>query len=913
MSKERTPVQLVIFFVSFIILLWSNLFAVSTENINYGIGNLSITGGGEPLGYYLQIPKANFAIFFSGNDIMTFDINSMKIKGGKTLSHGFNQRSMSIIPDKVSGLNIFYYISDKAIFGRIHIESDGRIRDEIILLKAIAKPTSSACVPERSEVWAFTDKILRLDTIDETWTEFDYPQGWDSDFGYVNVYNLLTYDSIIGIAKGNTINDYQAFILDTITGESKLISADPGFFAGVKDIKIRKEHPNQYIFMLSNEIYSYNSQTGAIELLMQDFGVSAKNIMQNDKGNYLYIIGNKNVIYILDLNNKTVETHIIPLKEGFVFWFSGSCETIYDSKRNKIIANISKSGFDEREFAIIDLQNFSVEALEGEYKNYGLTWLFLEDDNKIFCSSGSSFYMIDIDTGDVKNSISLIGGLNSWNIIDDFDKPVLLDYASEGFDFVRILPNYCREIYNVDFEPTTLCQFPDGKNGIIEESIGIPVTETSYRFEYNYYRYDFENRQAQKIELLYDSSDFITDSVNNQIIGLGETLFIENNNVISRFVVQFISPDFSVESWIGPNADEMGLYWQPQCLIDNQNNIIWLSYYKLDTGDNYFYKLSTTTKTQIDSFIITSDVLNQFNYTVNDPTGKYLYFINETNSGSIRELVIYDIDKRIVTGRIVLQENVQNELTRIRVIPGIIPIPEKNKLFLWDHYSALSIDTNSWEVLYGEVKDNPRAFNNNIQGIYIEEKNIVQLIDFSIDYENGELLKSRGLEIDLDTGNIVAEFDIPSGASDPHFTKDKSDIIYKNFYDSKIYVQHLDPAWSEPATIEPSTSYVQFGSGDNAKFTVNIKNPYNFEQKATAYIWLYTPDGNFLFFDGAGLTTQIKGISLTLPLNLDVTADILTFTMPSGVPEGFYNYNAVFINENGDRGPIGTWNFYVKD
>src|SRR4030042_5036753 len=128
-----------------------------------------------------------------------------------------------------------------------------------------------------------------------------------------------------------------------------------------------------------------------------------------------------------------------------------------------------------------------------------------------------------------------------------------------------------------------------------------------------------------------------------------------------------------------------------------------------------------------------------------------------------------------------------------------------------------------------------------------------------------------------------------------------------------IYHYLFNPAWQTPASISPSTNYVQLGSGDNEKFSVNIKNPYDFEQKVTAYIWLYAPDWTMLFFSPTGLTFDISGITLTLPANCDVTGDILSFTMPAGVPEGFYNFNALFINEKGDRGPIGTWNFYVRD
>ena len=146
-----------------------------------------------------------------------------------------------------------------------------------------------------------------------------------------------------------------------------------------------------------------------------------------------------------------------------------------------------------------------------------------------------------------------------------------------------------------------------------------------------------------------------------------------------------------------------------------------------------------------------------------------------------------------------------------------------------------------------------------------------------------------------------------------YFPKNKNEIIFLNKIMNQVITLHLNPAWEKPATIEPGPNYVQFGEGDEAKFRVNVKNPYEFGQRATAYIWLYAPDGTMLFLNGMGVTLECAGIPLTLPANTDVTGDILSFTMPAGVPEGFYNFNAVFINEKGDRDSIGTWNFYVKD
>ena len=137
--------------------------------------------------------------------------------------------------------------------------------------------------------------------------------------------------------------------------------------------------------------------------------------------------------------------------------------------------------------------------------------------------------------------------------------------------------------------------------------------------------------------------------------------------------------------------------------------------------------------------------------------------------------------------------------------------------------------------------------------------------------------------------------------------------MYLDGFDASINILHLYPEWEEPCKVFPSTNFVQFGDGDDAKFRVNIKNEYDYNQYAALYIWLVTPQDLMFFFDGFGLTPEIFGIPLDIPANTDISADILTFTMPEGVPEGYYNINAVFIDEDFNRGPVGTWNFYVKD
>ena len=197
-----------------------------------------------------------------------------------------------------------------------------------------------------------------------------------------------------------------------------------------------------------------------------------------------------------------------------------------------------------------------------------------------------------------------------------------------------------------------------------------------------------------------------------------------------------------------------------------------------------------------------------------------------------------------------------------------------------------------------EVQNNPPASNNSpgIQGIYLEENNRVLVVNPG----------SKVLEFDLNTGNVMKEIPFSNYFSSIQFTKEKDKILFFSSGNSSISTLFLDPAWEKPAVIEPSTNYVQFGEGDEAKFRVNVKNPYEFEQRATAYVWMYAPDGTMLFLNGMGVTLDAAGIPLILPANTDVTGDILSFTMPAGVPEGFYNFNAVFINDKGDGDLLGV-------
>ena len=242
-------------------------------------------------------------------------------------------------------------------------------------------------------------------------------------------------------------------------------------------------------------------------------------------------------------------------------------------------------------------------------------------------------------------------------------------------------------------------------------------------------------------------------------------------------------------------------------------------------------------------------------------------------------------------------------------------IPEEENLFIWDHYGAWCIDTASIELLYGgEPDSNDRLMGPGIEGFLNQGAGIITLADM---YYKTEFIDPIGpqriLEVELETGNMLKEIELDGYYDKALFSEDGDKIYFLDSDDASIVTLHLSPPWETPAEIYPSTNYIQFGEGDRCILRVNVRNGNDLIQNVTVYIWLFTPDGTMLFFDGIGFSPDVNGIPLTLPANIDLTADILSFTMPDGIPEGFYNFNAIFLNDNYEFGPMGTWNFYVGD
>jgi len=893
MFNKKLFNQLVLIIITILFGICPQLSGEWVESNYFGLGNFYFY---DNAGYFVQIQESPYVIYFYNRSIIVIDTERGRIRGGIHLDHQFYSGSVAIIPDPESGWNMFYYDSSSDNFGKLHIDPSGQFSNDVYLLKSSEKSSPAVGIPEKHQVWYFMEKILCLNTDDETWNEYDFPLGWDYNFRSTNLFPVFSADYILCTSYGNTIKGYQAFLFNMETGNSKtLVAEDNSFFHKIRDVAEWKNHPGYFIILQKNEIYSLDINSGKIELLIEGFEASSsKRIMQNESG-ILYFLGNTNLLYILNLEEKTFQTIEFQLEENLYFQGAAS---YYDKKRDKIIDIIYEdsevvTGSVNPRLCLINPKTYLIEYLSEPFERIGCD-IYLEEDNKFVFISTPDLYVVDLNTYEYKKTIPIEYNAITCEILKGSDDSIMVNNIY-GPDFVKIRPDCNREIHNSGINANLVCGFPDGKGCIVGDFLYLSTRY--YRNYYDFKYYEFEDGSSRDIEFIDSCNTFLSDSMNDQLI------------VLSYKDIHFISSDLSIKSWFAPEGlNFTSVYY----MFNEEKNTLWLYYYNLDNDDRYFYKLSTKTNSLIDSFIIENEEVTYILHTEYDPSGKYLYFIDKKENGTVRVLVIFDVDKKEIVKRITLQTEIESSSFFQKVIPGIIPVPEKDKLFLWDHYGSWCIDTNTWEILYGESKSNPRAIGSVPGGFYDEQNNQVVLVDSSYDPEGTGSDHRRCLIVNLDTGDIVNEYESPSGSL-VHISKDDKIILFLETDGSRINILHLEPEWETPARIQPGTNYIQFGEGDEAKFTINIRNDYDFSQDVTAYMWLYAPDGTMFFFDGISLNMDIKGIPLTLPANLDIAGDILAFTMPAGVPEGFYNINAVLINENGDRGPVGTWNFYVKD
>jgi hypothetical protein len=881
-------------------LFFSTLNAGWMEQDKFGVGNsYGSTFHIVPNSKYIVVGGMNSWVGSSkfdklGNKFLIYDISTGRCRGTKISdSELWNP---AIIQNPVSGWDIYFNSNNK--FGMINITPDGLFGEISWLPLTYEGNIQSVGVSSRGEAWFASNKIYCFKP--EGWTILDYPAGWDPDFGSLKLFVTDDQKFIFFLSNGNTIGNLQGVFYNLEKGVfSSVLLPDNTQFAAIIDVQEWKGHENQYLILNQESLWVYNSVTESLDSIIEGFQTSSNKIIQSADGNKLFLIQYKNFfnpkkdLLVLNMVDKSIETHTFEFDKNWGFSLSSSSNLPFvDTENNRIIAIICdqftlSTTHESFKPVLIDLNDFTLQYIPGVFFLNLSSFTYNRKLQRIMALGTyvANIVFTDLSTGGQQQSITLSYKADSWSVKDKSDSPDLIG-NSWGYEFTRLLPVKRQEIIDTQSRVLGVCQYFDGERVFVNEEAG-------------YKEYLLADGSSEDITLPHKIDITYSHPSRDLIIGIGDN------------TVHFIKPHGVIRTYV-PDEENVSM---KKYLFDPDNEAVWLIYQNKDTKEWIFDNISSLTYEKTDSFTLPESTFSNILDLTYDPLQRYLYLINEVVYS--RELVILDLQIKDVVKRITLQENAVPPKSYKIVFPCLVPVPSEDKLFLWDHYNSWCINTENLELVYGSSVDSPGSFYLNgipIQGTWDEERQLAVVVDKGYNPMN-PMDRPRVLRINIDTGEVKDNITFKDyETTDLFFPKDKNKVNLLNRNEATLYTVYIDTPWESPGEIYPSTNYIQLGSGDKAKFTVNVKNPLDVEQKATAFIWLYVPgvDAPF-FFDGTSLTATPEGIPLTLPANLDVTADILTFTMPAGVPEGFYNFNAIFINERNNPGPMGTWNFYVKD
>jgi hypothetical protein len=920
------------FFVSIIIILsltgvinaqWFEKQYPSAGNISLFSSFTGSSSGDQ--GFSIPIPDSHYILyssgrgdsyyFYAGNKMILFDTSTARFRD--IFSREALINDPVIIPDPRGGWNIFFH--EYSIFKQIHIDAHGEFGEETDLPKTYNGVNIKGIgIIKTGDVWFVADKIYRYNTRSFQWTEYPYPAGWDTDFKDLKLYLTEDQSKLFITSKSNTIADYQGMIFDLNNETGSLIqSPEVNFFLEIYNITEWLNHDGMYLVQKRSALWTYNIKTNNMEHFIDTndayiLSPLFSNILQSASGKYIYYLGTitenpwsiGSDFYILDLENKTMELHSIELDDGWSFYFGIK---IIDRENNRIITSIQDVQSNEQKPIIINLADLSWSYIPADYMNISTQLLYIPEENKIIVSGGQTnpFQTIDLTTGGSKKSISVSYTPDNWSFKKDSMGPDLLGNFS-GPSFCRLKAPGIREMHDLGLmrngRIVSISQFPDGESAVMRI-----YSDSTYFYE----EYSFKDDSMQNIDLPMGlvGNNTYSDPVQNQLIYLKDS------------VIQFMKPHGSIRVFKLPEDNNLSTF--KFSLYDQDNNFIWIAGIN-SSNELVFFKISPEKYDIVNYYksndtVMASGLSSIVNSTI-DPLERYFYLIQRTNyndSYHKTELMIYDIPTAKLLKRQLLQDNAFEYLNE-RVVPALIPIPQRDKLFLWDGYRGWCFDTSSifMNLIYGKMVDNPKVdvdLFTQVTGVWDAKRELAIIVDQSYIYDDINRNTKRVLEINIDLGAIVNSITIPKDVLYQYINQDKDRIFFLVPDKSQVLTLHLTPQWNDPATIDPKTNYIQYGIGDGARFTLKIRNPYDYQQKVVAYIWLVTPKGDILFMTYDGIYSNPVGVLVTLPANLDFSWDIFNFSVPQIMPEGFYNFNAVFINENGDRGPIGSWNFYVKN
>jgi hypothetical protein len=885
-----------IFIISLFIatIMFSNSSAYIYEQQYITPGN--IHGGDDGccgFGSITKLPDSNFVLIAlrgkqDEGQLHVFDAEKLQYLGSLSGSYIYYlENAILKVEDGwdvyMIGVNITKPDSKDLI--KIHISSNG----EIQTMKRITEWTDSNQYPKiishptRNQIFLFTTKIYRYIPGSNSFENFSYPDGWSENQPISNLF-VLEGENIVILRSNQSGSVWNLAWWDINSCSGQIIG---------QNINLLEVNPwgseiNKYLCNVNDKIMIFDSSDKSFTNYIENLPPHDSSLPIDDSGKYLYGLQKNNEngpsLLKIDLDNKSYETKPIEYdSQNYLFtgyrWFK-------IPGKNLILTELDHKEitYNTRCPSLLDLDTNKIKlinepgVLDDTYQNI----YFPEFERVILNNPEDSLAVLDLTTESFLESCSFGSKYDHFKKTKSFIGTV----SEKGRYFSKLdLEIGKREISDIGYFFLDWGVYPDLKDFLITYQNPNFIDPTSLKNNLEYiYEYDFENKRIMCSDIppverypFYYFSDFI----NTQILVV---------HYVSPGMFYFIKDYNDYEEWVFPYPD-MIISHDFDFLLDEENGYFWIAYTDDNNSFSGLIKLNTIDKTY-DDYRLSSikgslGIWNIYN------NGEYIL------SKTANFCIIDPVNDEIKFQTLIYSASGK------KATPAIVPVPEKDRIFLWDGKMVWQIDVKNMELISGEVYQNPNQdqTNGSMSGYYNKEMNEL------IFYDSAD--SKSVLRVDADTGKIIEQIPIIFNRN------------YKCVFDTKNMVFHfLKPdtgkitslrlldSWDSAPTIKPQGQFVEYRPGDNFKLILDIANPADVLQDVTAYIWFWLPTGQYIFFGPNGLTTEVVGIPITLPANLDTSVSIDLFTVPQGMPAGFYNLNAVFFNNRtAVRGPMGTYNF----
>jgi hypothetical protein len=887
---------LMILAISFIVILVISSFCMGYifEEQKITPGNIHGRGDVGEIGFgsISVLPESNFILISqrgsqSEGQLLVFDAEKLQYLGKLSASYlKYFDNAILKVEDGwdvyMIGLNIIN--PDKCEFIKIHITSDGYIQQVKRILKWEDTNKAPILISNQShkEIFLLTTKIYRYIPNADSFETISYPEGWPQDLSIAYLFSLEGKNLILIESKQLDSISYLAWWdLDSRSGQTI------GQNINLSEVNKWGNEVDKYLCNVGDKIMVFDSNDKSFTILMENLPPHNSRFALDDEGKFLYAIERNdetgsNLVKI-DLENKSYEIQTIDYDyQKYLFtayrWYK-------IPNKNSIMTELTDPSSSRRWTSLLDLETNKIRfisepgVLDDTYQNIYLPELDLlilnnqEDRLAIFDPTRETFLQ----------TISFGSNFGYFQSTKDFVGTV----SGKGRYFSKLnLEIGKRQISDIGYYFLNWGAYPDSNGIILTKKDPNYLDPESMQYNQPFmYEYSFMSSDTIRFDIPSESSFcyYYSDPLNNQVLAA---------HFDTPKLIHFIKSKDNYTDWIFPYPDADFSYLP---FMDEEMGAFWINY-RDDINSNFgFMKLNTNDKTYNDYPLTSINGFLSFWNIYNH--GEYILGLNSS--------IFYIIDP--VKDEVKFQTQIYSGSGTIKG-PAIVPVHEKDRIFMWDGKMVWQIDVKNMELLNGEVYQNPnqdRQASN--AGYYNKNMNEV------IFYDSAD--SKSVLRVDADSGNIIEQISVNIDRKFKRVFDTENLIFYFLEPDTgKITCMRLNDIWDNAPTIKPQGQFVEYRPGDIFKLILDIANPVDAPQEVTAYIWFWLLTGQYIFFGPNGLTTEVAGIPLTLPANLDTSMSIDLFTVPQGMPAGFYNLNAVFFNNRtAVRGPMGTYNFMAGE